>query len=197
MLILSKNCLFQLLHLLDLRLPEERIRKYISFLLLRLTLPSYHLIDYQRHYLYNFLMDLKNMPMTMRKISWVQFFSWFVLFVMWVFSTPAIAHHVYGLDLDDTHSNAYQNAGDWVGILFGVYNAISAIYAFFLPAIAKKLGRKRTHSTSLIIGGIGLISIYLAPDQNWLILSRVAIGIAWARILALPYAILAGSIPAK
>ena len=78
-----------------------------------------------------------------------------------------------------------------------MYNAISAIYAFFLPAIAKKLGRKRTHSTSLIIGGIGLISIYFAPDQNWLILSMVAIGIAWASILAMPYAILAGSIPAK
>jgi maltose/moltooligosaccharide transporter len=141
--------------------------------------------------------DFKNMPLTMRQLSWVQFFSWFGLFGMWVFSTPAIAHHVYGLDLDDTHSTAYQNAGDWVGILFGVYNAISAIYAFFLPAIAKKLGRKRTHSTSLIIGGIGLISIYFAPDQNWLILSMVAIGIAWASILAMPYAILAGSIPAK
>ncbi|MGA9270813.1 MAG: MFS transporter [Lutimonas sp.] len=141
--------------------------------------------------------DFKNMPQTMRQLSWVQFFSWFGLFGMWVFSTPAIAHHVYGLDLNDTHSNAYQNAGDWVGILFGVYNAISAIYAFFLPAIAKKLGRKRTHTISLIIGGIGLISIYFAPDQNWLILSMVAIGIAWASILAMPYAILAGSIPAK
>jgi len=141
--------------------------------------------------------DFKNMPLTMRQLSWVQFFSWFGLFGMWVFSTPAIAHHVYGLDLDDTHSTAYQNAGDWVGILFGVYNAISAIYAFFLPAIAKKLGRKRTHSTSLIVGGLGLISIYFAPDQNWLILSMVAIGIAWASILAMPYAILAGSIPAK
>ncbi len=141
--------------------------------------------------------DFKNMPVTMRQLSWVQFFSWFGLFGMWVFSTPAIAHHVYGLDLNDTHSTAYQNAGDWVGILFGVYNAISAIYAFFLPAIAKKLGRKRTHSTSLVIGGLGLISIYFAPDQNWLILSMVAIGIAWASILAMPYAILAGSIPAK
>ncbi len=141
--------------------------------------------------------DFKNMPLTMRQLSWVQFFSWFGLFGMWVFSTPAIAHHVYGLDLNDTHSNAYQNAGDWVGILFGVYNAISAIYAFFLPAIAKKLGRKRTHTISLVIGGLGLISIYFAPDQNWLILSMVAIGIAWASILAMPYAILAGSIPAK
>jgi maltose/moltooligosaccharide transporter len=147
--------------------------------------------------LLNIFTDFRNMPMTMRQLSWVQFFSWFGLFGMWVFSTPAIAHHVYGLELSDSHSSEYQNAGDWVGILFGVYNAISAIYAFFLPAIAKKLGRKRTHAISLVIGGLGLISIYFVPDQNWLILSMVAIGIAWASILAMPYAILAGSIPAK
>ncbi len=116
---------------------------------------------------------------------------------MWVFSTPAIAHHVYGLSLDDVHSTAYQNAGDWVGILFGIYNAVSAVYAFFLPAIAKKLGRKKTHTISLIIGGIAMISIYFAPNENWLILSMLGIGIAWASILAMPYAILAGSIPLR
>jgi len=147
--------------------------------------------------LMNIFTDFKNMPLTMRQLSWVQFFSWFGLFGMWVFSTPAIAHHVYGLALDDTHSSTYQNAGDWVGILFGVYNAVSAVYAFFLPAIAKKLGRKLTHSISLIIGGLGLISIYFAPDEYWLILSMVAVGIAWASILAMPYAILAGSIPPR
>jgi len=133
----------------------------------------------------------------MRQLSWVQFFSWFGLFGMWVFSTPAIAHHIYGLALDDTQSSTYQNAGDWVGILFGIYNAVSAVYAFFLPAIAKKVGRKRTHSISLVIGGLGLISMYFAPNENWLILSMLGIGIAWASILAMPYAILAGSIPPR
>lgn len=147
--------------------------------------------------LLNIFTDFKNMPLTMKQLSWVQFFSWFGLFGMWVFSTPAIAHHVYGLPLDDSHSTDYQNAGDWVGILFGVYNLISAIYAFFLPAIAKKVGRKRTHAVSLIIGGLGLISIYFAPDKNWLIVSMIAIGVSWASILAMPYAILAGSIPPK
>ena len=147
--------------------------------------------------LLNIFTDFKNMPTTMKQLSWVQFFSWFGLFGMWVFSTPAIAHHVYGLSLDDTHSTTYQNAGDWVGILFGVYNAVSAVYAFFLPAIAKKVGRKRTHAISLIIGGLGLISIYFAPNENWLILSMFGIGIAWASILAMPYAILAGSIPPR
>lgn len=141
--------------------------------------------------------DFKNMPLTMRQLSWVQFFSWFGLFGMWVFTTPAIAHHVYGLALDDTHSETYQNAGDWVGILFGVYNAVSAVYAFFLPAIAKKLGRKKTHAFSLLVGAVGLISIYFAPNENWLILSMIGVGVAWASILAMPYAILAGSIPAR
>jgi maltose/moltooligosaccharide transporter len=146
--------------------------------------------------LLNIFSDFKKMPLTMKQLSSVQFFSWFGLFGMWVFSTPAIAHHVYGLSLDD-HGSAFQNAGDWVGILFGVYNAVSAVYAFFLPAIAKKLGRKMTHSVSLICGGLGLISIYFVPNENWLFLSMFGIGIAWASILAMPYAILAGSIPAR
>ncbi len=140
--------------------------------------------------------DFKKMPLTMKQLSSVQFFSWFGLFGLWVFSTPAIAHHIYGLGLED-HGTEYQNAGDWVGVLFGVYNAVSAVYAFFLPAIARKIGRKLTHAISLIFGGLGLISIYFMPNENWLILSMFGIGIAWASILAMPYAILAGSIPAK
>lgn len=154
-------------------------------------------IKVEEESLLNIFTDFKNMPLTMRQLSFVQFFSWFGLFGMWVYTTPAIAHHIYGLSLSDTHSATYQNAGDWVGILFGVYNAVSAIYAFFLPALAKKLGRKRTHSLSLVIGGLGLISIYFAPNENWLLLSMVGVGIAWASILAMPYAILAGSIPAR
>lgn len=141
--------------------------------------------------------DFKNMPHTMRQLSWVQFFSWFGLFGMWVFSTPAIAHHIYGLPLSDNSSETYQNAGDWVGILFGIYNGVSAIFAFFLPAIALKIGRKSTHILSLTVGGLGLLSIYVMPNEDWLILSMFAIGVGWASILAMPYAILAGSIPAK
>ncbi len=153
--------------------------------------------SFEESSIWNIFTDFKNMPQTMRQLSWVQFFSWFGLFGMWVFSTPAIAHHVYGLALDDTQSSTYQNAGDWVGILFGIYNAVSAVYAFFLPAIAKKVGRKKTHSISLVIGGLGLISMYFAPNENWLILSMLGVGIAWASILAMPYAILAGSIPPR
>ena len=138
--------------------------------------------------------DFRKMPTTMRQLSWVQFFSWFGLFGMWVFTTPAIAHHIYGLPISDSKSEAYQNAGDWVGVLFGIYNLVSAFYAFALPYIAKKIGRKLTHSISLIVGGIGLISIYFVPNEDWLILSMVGVGIAWASILSMPYAILAGSI---
>ncbi|WP_178990675.1 MFS transporter [Winogradskyella schleiferi] len=141
--------------------------------------------------------DFRKMPTTMRQLSWVQFFSWFGLFGMWVFATPAIAQHIYGLPYTDSSSSTYQDAGDWIGILFGVYNLISAFYAFALPYIAKKVGRKRTHAISLVIGGLGLLSIYMMPDKNWLIVSMVGVGIAWASILAMPYAILAGSISPK
>lgn len=147
--------------------------------------------------LLDIIKDFKKMPETMKQLSWVQFFSWFALFGMWVFTTPAIAQHIYGLPYTDNSSNNYQNAGDWTGVLFGVYNLVSAFYAFALPYIAKKIGRKKTYSLSLIIGGIGLLSMYIVPDKNWLILSMIGIGIAWASVLSMPYAILAGSISPK
>lgn len=147
--------------------------------------------------LLNIFKDFANMPTTMRQLSWVQFFSWFGLFGMWVYTTSGVAHHIYGLPLTDTDSPEFSKAGDWVGVMFGVYNFISAIYAFFLPKIAAKIGRRNTHSISLVIGGIGLLSIYFAPSPEFLIFSMMAVGIAWASILAMPYAILADSIPAR
>ncbi len=138
---------------------------------------------------------IREMPFTMRQLGLVQFFSWFALFSMWVFSTPAIAHHVYGLPLEDHQSATFQKAGNWIGIIFGVYNGVSAIYAMFLPRIAAKLGNKKTHAISLLAGGIGLISIYFINDPLYLVVSMVGVGMAWASILAMPYAILAGSIP--
>jgi len=140
--------------------------------------------------------DIRHMPSTMKQLSIVQFFSWIALFGMWVFTVPAIAQHVYGVPVGDTTSVDYQNAGNWVGIIFGVYNFVAMIYALLLPAIAKKTGRKTTHSISLVAGAIGLISIYFITDPHWLILSMVGVGIAWGSILAMPYAILAPSLPA-
>lgn len=141
--------------------------------------------------------DLRLMPSTMKQLGVVQFCSWFALFGMWVFATPAIAQHVYGLSPEDTRSVAYNEAGNWVGVLFGIYNAVSAVYAFLLPAIAARLGRRQTHAVSLVLGGVGLISIYFVSDPSMLWLPMIGIGIAWASILAMPYAILAGSIPPR
>lgn len=141
--------------------------------------------------------DFGNMPRTMKQLGLVQFFSWFALFSMWVFTTPALAQHIWHLPQEDTSSLLYQEAGDWVGVIFGVYNLISAIYAFLLPVIARRIGRKNTHALSLLIGGIGLISMYFAPDKYWLIGSMVCVGIAWASILSMPYAILTGALPPK
>ena len=141
--------------------------------------------------------DFANMPKTMKQLGLVQFFSWFALFSMWVFTTPAIAQHIYGLDITDVSSEAYNEAGNWVGNLFAVYNGVAMFFALALPFIAGKIGRKKTHAMSLLAGGLGLLSIYFIKDKELLLISMVGIGIAWASILAMPYAILAGSIPVR
>lgn len=140
--------------------------------------------------------DLKAMPKTMRQLGVTQFFTWFALFSMWVFTTPAIAHHVYGAAIDDTSSQLYSDAQNWTGVIFGVYNAVSAVFALMLPAIAARIGRKRTHAVALVCGGLGLISMYFATSPTFLIFSMLGVGIAWASILAMPYAMLAGALPA-
>lgn len=140
--------------------------------------------------------DFKKMPKTMKQLGLVQFFSWFALFSMWVFTTDAVATHVYQLSPDDTRSVAYNNAGNMVSSAFGTYNLVAAIYALFLPLVAKYLGRKGTHAFSLIAGGVGLISIYFIKDPQLLKYSMIGVGLAWGSILAMPYVILSGSIPA-
>ncbi len=140
--------------------------------------------------------DLKNMPSTMRQLGMVQFFSWFGLFSMWVYMTPAIANHIYNVPINEAHSLEYQNAANSVGPLFGLYNIVSAIFALFIPFIASKVGKKITHALALICGGIGLISIYFIQNPELLKFSMIGVGIAWASILAMPYALLAKHIPA-
>ncbi len=140
--------------------------------------------------------DFANMPRTMKQLGLVQFFSWFALFGMWVFTTDAIATHIFGLPIEDRSSDMYRKAQSWTGVIFGVYNGVSAAYALFLPRIANAIGRKKTHAFSLLIGGIGLISFFFAPNKEFLIFSMACVGIAWASILAMPYVILSGSIPA-
>ncbi|MEY4058220.1 MAG: MFS transporter [Chitinophagia bacterium] len=140
--------------------------------------------------------DFKNMPRTMKQLGLVQFFSWFALFSMWVFTTDAVATHVYGLTGDYSKSIEYNTAGNVVSSAFGVYNLVAAVYALCLPLLAKFLGRKGTHAFSLLAGGLGLLSIYFIKDPAMLTYSMIGVGLAWASILAMPYVILSGSIPA-
>lgn len=134
-------------------------------------------------------------PKTMWQLLLVQFFSWFALFSMWVYTTPTVAQHFFGTT--DPNSSAYQEAGNWVGILFGVYNGVSAIIALSLPIVASRIGRRLTHALALTIGGIAFLSFYIINDHLMLIIPMIGIGIAWGSILAMPYAMLANSIPAK
>ena len=212
------------------------------------------------------------MPKTMKQLSVVQFFSWFALFAMWIYTTAGLTSHVYDMNLSadevaqlstinmewalggvgvewsdripviQEELNRYQhkiehgdeevsatmrvvnyfldkdrslslneplkkrleyiqlqyNTGaDWVGILFAMYNGFAAIVAFLLPVIAGKTSRKTTHAISLVFGAIGLISIYFITDPIYILISMVGVGLAWASILAMPYAILAGALPAN
>lgn len=141
--------------------------------------------------------DILAMPKTMKQLAPVQFFSWIALFGMWVFTTPAVAQHVYGLAVTETKSVVFQDARNWVGIIFGVYNGVAMIYALFLPSIAHKIGRKLTHSLSLTAGAIGLLSIYFITNPMNLIFSMIGVGMAWGSILSMPYAILTPALPVR
>ncbi len=139
--------------------------------------------------------DFSKMPRTMVQLSFVQFFSWFALFSMWIYTTSAVTKHIYGTD--DPTSALFNQGADWVGICFAVYNGAAAVVAFLLPVLAKATNRKTTHMISLFAGGLGLISIYFVKDPNFLLISMVGVGLAWASILSMPYAILTGALPMK
>lgn len=135
------------------------------------------------------------------KIFWqlglVQFFSWFALFLMWVYTTRAIAQQVWGPEAVDAKSFAFNEAGNWTGVMFAFYSGVAAIFAFLIPVLAKKLGRKHVYSVSLFLGGLGLISVMFIHDKNILLASMVGVGMAWASILAIPYAMLSSALPAE
>lgn len=219
--------------------------------------------------------DLYKMPKTMKQLAIVQFFSWFALFAMWIYTTSAVTSHIYDMEITQTEiaellaavpvletstdeavierlpgvrtdlqrlqseldqfsssENAmpvtvtasmkivtffleegradltestrstlervereYNDGADWVGVAFGIYNGFAAIVAFFLPVIAHVTNRKTTHAIALIAGSVGLISIYFISNPLILLVSMIGVGFAWASILSMPYAILAGSLP--
>ncbi|MEJ2217792.1 MAG: MFS transporter [Gemmatimonadota bacterium] len=139
------------------------------------------------------LNDFQDMPQTMKQLAWVQFFSWFALFAMWIYTTPGVTAHVY--HTTDTTSALYNEGANWVGVGFGVYNGVAAVVAFGLPVLARWTNRKITHAICLAIGALGFVSIYFIAQPRLLLGSMVGVGIAWASILAMPYAILTGSLP--
>jgi len=214
--------------------------------------------------------DLMNMPRTMAQLAVVQFFSWFALFAMWIYTTGAVTTTKYDMEMDsatyeklnnsltlasqspeaakwdnlketqddlqhietvldkgkkavatvrvvkffldstNVHltqldslttqrlkhiDKEYNDGADWVGVLMAVYNGFAAIMAFVIIWLARFMKRKMVHAVSLVIGGIGLISFFVIRQPEWLIVSELGIGLAWASILSMPYAILTGSLP--
>lgn len=137
--------------------------------------------------------SIAGMPRTMLQLALVQFFSWFALFAMWIYTTPAVTQHIYGTS--DPTSVLYNEGADWVGVLMAVYNGFAAVMAFVIIAMARRFPRTTVHAICLVVGGIGLGSFYLIKDPNLLLVSELGIGLAWASILSMPYAILAGSLP--
>jgi len=145
--------------------------------------------------LYAIVNDLFAMPKVMRQLAVVQFLSWFALFAMWIYTTSAVTSHHYGTS--DTTSAAFNDGANWVGVLFAAYSGFAAVAAMFIPLLAARVGRRWAHLTCLWLGGLGLISFTLIEDPDWLLLSMVGVGFAWASILSLPYAMLSGALPAR
>ncbi|MBS0481637.1 MAG: MFS transporter [Proteobacteria bacterium] len=138
--------------------------------------------------------DFSGMPPIMKRLALVQFFSWSALFIMWINTTPIVAQNFFGSS--DPASAAYQEGGNWVGVLFSVYNGVAALAALFLlPALSRRIGKARTHMICLLAGAAGYASFFVLKNPDHLIFSEVGVGIAWASILAMPYAILASSLP--
>jgi maltose/moltooligosaccharide transporter len=144
----------------------------------------------------NIVGDFSGMPPIMKRLALAQFFSWSALFIMWINTTPVVARNFYMAP--DPGSAGYQDAGNWVGVLFAVYNGVAAIAALaLLPWLARAIGKARTHLLCLLCGAAGYASFFVIHDPKMLVISEVGIGIAWASILAMPYAILAGSLPQR
>jgi len=137
---------------------------------------------------------LSGMPKAMLQLGFTQFFSWFALFMMWVYTTDTIAVQVW--NASDSTSSAYNDARNWTGVIFAVYSVVAAIYSLAIPALAKSFGRKGVYGLSLAAAGIGLASMRWIEEPNLLFAAMIGVGVGWAAILALPYAILSSRLPA-
>jgi maltose/moltooligosaccharide transporter len=138
--------------------------------------------------------DLFDMPLTMKQLAIVQFFSWFALFAMWIYGTPAVAAYHFGAA--DAATEAYQDAGDWWSLLGSVRNATAAIAALAIMWLAHRMDRRHLHALCLGLGALGFASMFAIREPSLLWISMVLVGIAWAAIVSVPYAILSGAVPA-
>lgn len=139
------------------------------------------------------LADLDAMPVSMRKLALVQFCSWSALFILWIYTTPTVTAHAFGAT--GPGDPRYAAGADWVGVLFAVYNGTAALAAFALPAFAGRFGFPRTHQIALLTGAAGFAGLFTLRDPLWLLAPMVGIGVAWAGILTLPYAMLCSFAP--
>ena len=135
------------------------------------------------------------LPTTMRQLAFVQFFSWFSMFSMWIYlNRGAISHH-YG-DLAP-RTPEYEQAADWIGLLNGVYFAVAAIVAFAIPVLARATSRRAAHAICLLVGALGFSSFIWLPNGELLWVSMIGVGVVWASILSMPYSILSNALPAN
>jgi len=164
------------------------------FGILQLLVAAYVSSGRHRNGLVSIITDLYRMPLTMKQLAVVQFFSWFALFSMWIYTTPAVTQYMYMTT--DTTSVAYNEGANLVSGMFGWYNLFAAVFGLLLlPLLARLTNRRITHSIALVVGGLGLASVMIINDPGHMIYSMLGIGLAWASILAMPYAILTGSLP--
>jgi len=141
------------------------------------------------------MVDLFNMPETMKQLAVVQFFSWFPFFAMWTSTTAAITSYHFGTS--DVASATYNEGADWVGVLFSAYNLTSVVAAISIPLVVKQFSLRTAHMINLTLGGLGFIAFIFIKDPDWLILPMIGIGFAWASILSVPYALLSNVLPMK
>jgi maltose/moltooligosaccharide transporter len=139
--------------------------------------------------------DIEGMPLRMRQLIPVQFFSWLALFAMWLYTNAAVTQvHFHA---SDTTGTAYNEGANWVGVLFSAYSGFAALAAIVIPFMVRKLGLAASHFVNLLLGSIGLTSFLFIRDPDWLLASMAGVGFAWASIVSLPYALLAGSVPSR
>jgi len=139
--------------------------------------------------------DVHTMPPAMRRLALVQFFSWFAMFAMWIYTTAGVAQVHFGSS--DPQSEAYNNGANWVGVLFAAYNGFAAVAALVIPLMVRRWGLRISHLVNLWLGGAGLVSFLLIRNPDWLLLPMAGVGFAWASILSLPYALLSDNLPAE